>query len=234
MPEQIRDNISDNIEPAVAAPVQETSVSAEEGGRCRPLSEFLYSTENEVSPSGAPVLAIRVDSQHISGRQIKPLRAACERIDYPFYDDDEDDAASQAPEEIAEEQAPPVQEPTVQEPLIQEPLIQEQAVREPTVRLEEARRETDAPPKEEQAPKKPSEPVPGAPFPLEDPAGSDVPILYRRFLDLRQRHAHAPSPSPPPGAQSFENLEQVQELMSILPSEARQALHEFLHSLRVD
>ncbi|MBO7678748.1 MAG: hypothetical protein J6S75_03680 [Thermoguttaceae bacterium] len=228
MPEQIRDNISDSIEPALARPVPETPAAADEGGRCRPLSEFLYSAENDASPNAAPILAIRVDSQQISGRQIKPLRTPCERIDYPFYDDDED-AAADVPGEIEEITA------EEQEPLVQEAAVQEPAAQEPAVRVEETRREqADTPPKKEQAPEKPSEPIPGAPFPLEDPAGSDVPILYRRFLDLRRRRARAQSPSPPTQARSFENLEQVQELMSILPSETREALRDFLHSLRVE
>ena len=225
MPEQIRDSVSDRIEPAFAPPAPETPAPADEGGRCRPLSEFLYSAENDASSNAAPILAIRVDSQHLSGRQIKPLRTPCERIDYPFYDDDDEEAAADLPEEIAEEQEPLIQEPAPPEPVVQEPIIQEPVAQDPVVR---------AAPKEEQPSKKPSEPVPGAPFPLEDPAGDDLPILYRRFLDLRQRRAHAQSPSPPSQTPSFENLEQVQELMSILPSQTREALRDFLHSLRVE
>ena len=313
----------DTIIPAQAAPrqaapeqsesVPETPVPADEGGRCRPLSEFLFNADSDVPSSPAPILAIRVDSQHLTSRRIKSPRIPCERIDYPFYDDDDSDDddigiddndntdfddgtdindgddnindntidnsndnssdnssdnindnvidiactgkntsgiadAGNATGSIA---GSPTGSPTgsttgsiagstagsttasiVPVADIRAPRLAVGVEIQPSEQQSETYPSPQEVVKNESPAERITEPVPGAPFPLEDPACGDVPLLFRRFLDLRKRHSGADSTVEQPAARSFEDLDQVQKLMAILPNETRAAFRDFLHSLR--
>ncbi len=223
----------------------------------RPLSTFLFAQNSDQTPvreQGSGPEAFVVAHPQVSRTYIAPIRrsSSCERIDYPFYDLENEETDEEFPivESIPESTAISIE--TVASCDEQPSLTLANASHSPSSKEK-------IPPKEElnHSPKPTTAASPFFSCPLEATSNGEVPGIYRRYLELvrhrKQIEKLQTSPLPPLAPNDptknvetdfskeessqeespLARIEQIQKILTVLPDASKETLLNLLLQLNL-